>query len=62
MHKAVAFCANINASRHIVSSFNALRDKYYESLSPEERSKLVAIEADHVDGTMGAAKRQQKLA
>ena len=62
MHKAVAFCANINASRHVVSSFNALRDKYYESLSPEERSKLVAIEADHVDGTMGAAKRQQKLA
>ena len=62
MHKAVAFCANINASRHVVSSFNALRDKYYESLSPEERAKLVAIEADHVDGTMGAAKRQQKLA
>ena len=62
MHKAVAFCANINASRQIVSSFNALRDKYYESLSPEERSRLVAIEADHVDGTMGAAKRQQILA
>ena len=62
MHKAVAFCANINASRHIVSSFNALRDEYYKSLPSEERSKLVAIEADHVDGTMGAAKRQQKLA
>ena len=62
MHKAVAFCSNINASKQIVSSFNALRDKYYESLSPAERARLVAIEADHVDGSMGAAKRQQKLA
>ena len=62
MHKAVAFCANINASKQIVSTFNALRDAYYGSLSPKERAKRVAIEADHIDGTMGAALRQRKLA
>ena len=62
MHKAVAFCANINASRQIVNSFNALRGEYYKSLTPEERAERVAIEADHVDGSMGAGKRQQKLA
>ena len=62
MHKAVAFCANINASRQIVASFNALREDYFKSLTPEERSARVAIEADHVDGTMGAGIRQQKLA
>ncbi|MBR4172029.1 MAG: DEAD/DEAH box helicase [Kiritimatiellae bacterium] len=62
MHKAVAFCANINASKQIVSSFNALRDAYYGSLTPKERAKRVAIEADHIDGTMGAALRQRKLA
>jgi predicted helicase len=62
MHKAVAFCGSINASKQITGSFNALRDKYFESLSPEERANLVAIEADHVDGSMGAAERQRKLA
>ncbi len=61
MHKAVAFCANINASKHIVSCFNVLRDKYYESLTPEERAARVVIEADHVDGGMGAGIRQKKL-
>ena len=62
MHKAVAFCANINASKQIVNSFNALREKYYASLTPEARASRVAIEAQHVDGTMGACRRQQKLA
>ena len=62
MHKAVAFCGNINASKQIANSFNALRDKYFDSLSPKERANLVAIEADHVDGGMGAATRQRKLA
>ena len=62
MHKAVAFCANINASKQIVNSFTALREKYYATLTSKERAARVAIEAQHVDGTMGAGKRQQKLA
>ena len=62
MHKAVAFCGNINASKQIVNTFNALRDEYFKTLSPKERSEMVAIEAEHVDGTMGAGRRQQKLA
>ena len=62
MHKAVAFCANINASRQIVDAFNVLHKKYFDSLTPEERAARVAIEAEHVDGTMGAGLRQKKLA
>jgi predicted helicase len=34
---------------------------YYGSLGPAEREGLVTFEADHVDGTMGAATRDQKL-
>ena len=62
MHKAVAFCANINASKQIVNTFNRLRDEYFRTLAPNERAEMVAIEAEHVDGTMGAGRRQQKLA
>ena len=62
MHKAVAFCQNIKASKQVVDAFNSLRNKYFEALTQEERSARVAIDADHVDGTMGAGTRQQKLA
>lgn len=61
MHRAVAFCQNIKASKAITTAFNACRDAYFESLSAEERRGLVNVEADHVDGSMGAAKRDAKL-
>ena len=62
MHKAVAFCSNIPASKQIVNCFTKLREKFYSSLTPKERAERVAVEAEHVDGTMGAGKRQQLLA
>jgi predicted helicase len=62
MHKAVAFCGNIKDSKRIVESFNKLHDEYFKSLTPEEREARVVIEAQHVDGSMGAGLRQQKLA
>jgi predicted helicase len=62
MRRAVAFCQSIKVSKRISGIFNAQKDLYYESLSPEDREGLVAIEADHVDGTMGAATRDDKLA
>ncbi|MBR6418294.1 MAG: DEAD/DEAH box helicase, partial [Bacteroidales bacterium] len=61
MHRAVAFCQNIKVSKAIKEAFNACRDSYYASLSNEERKGLVRVEADHVDGSMGAAKREAKL-
>ncbi len=61
MHRAVAFCQNIKVSKAIKEAFNACCDSYYASLSSEERKGLVRVEADHVDGSMGAAKREAKL-
>ena len=61
MHKAVAFCQNIKASKHITDVFNAQKETYYESLTPAERREVVRIDARHVDGTMGAAERARHL-
>jgi len=61
MRRAVAFCQNIKTSKKTKDVFNTQKDVYYGSLSPEDREGLVTIEADHVDGTMGAATRDQKL-
>lgn len=61
MHRAVAFCQNIKASKAITAAFNVCRDAYFASLSSEERNGLVHVEADHVDGSMGAARREAKL-
>lgn len=61
MHTAVAFCSNIKNSKRITGVFNDCKDAYYESLSDENRAKTVRIESQHVDGTMGAAVRDEKL-
>ncbi len=61
MHRAVAFCQNIKASKAITAAFNVCRDAYFASLGSEERKGLVHVEADHVDGSMGAARREAKL-
>ena len=61
MHKAVAFCQNIKASKHITDVFNAQKETYYESLTPSERRQVVKIDSCHVDGTMGAAERARHL-
>ena len=61
MHKAVAFCQNIKASKHITDVFNAQKETYYESLTPSDRRQVVKIDSCHVDGTMGAAERARHL-
>lgn len=61
MHTAVAFCSNIKNSQRITNVFNDCKDAYYESLSEESRKDIVHIESQHVDGTMGAATRDDKL-
>ena len=61
MKTAVAFCQKISASKHIKNIFNIQKDTYYESLPQETRNSIVKVEADHIDGTMGATERQSKL-
>ena len=61
MRSAVAFCQKIVTSKETAEFFNKLRDAYYLTLSEEERSRMVVVEADHVDGAMGAQKREGLL-
>ena len=61
MRKAVAFCQSIKASRSTTNMFNEHKDTYYNSLPYEERDLLVGVEAKHIDGTMGACKRDELL-
>lgn len=61
MRTAVAFCQSIRISKHFSNVFNNQKDAYYETLSAEDRSALVTVDADHIDGTMGAGTRQEKL-
>ncbi len=61
MRRAVAFCQNIKISKKIKDIFNTQKDAYYESLTPEQRAEVVTVESQHIDGTMGASIRDDKL-
>jgi predicted helicase len=62
MHTAVAFCPSIKIAKHYTAIFNEQKELFYETLTPEERTQVVSLEADHVNGGMGAAERQRILA
>lgn len=62
MHKALAFCSTIAKSKQITTVFNTYKEAYYESMTEEQREATVIVEADHVDGSMGATTRSEKLA
>jgi predicted helicase len=61
MSTAVAFCQNIKTSKQITAALNQMGDLYYNTLAPNARENLVTVTADHVDGTMSAPTREQKL-
>jgi predicted helicase len=61
MHTAIAYCQNINYAKHYTEIFNQQKELYYESLTAEERESVVYINSDHVNGSMGALDRQNKL-
>lgn len=61
MKRAVAFCPNITASKNITNTFNSTLESYYSELTEEQKDKIVAVASDHIDGTMSATTRQQKL-
>jgi len=61
MRRAVAFCANIKDSKQITKIFNETGNIYAESLPSEKREELVFLNSQHVDGTMSAPLRDEKL-
>ena len=61
MKSAVAFCSNIANSKYLKEAFNVCQKAYYEKMTEDERSELVVVNADHVDGSMGSVVREEKL-
>lgn len=62
MRRAVAFCPSIKDSTKITAAFNDTQRRYIPTLDAEVREGLINAVAQHVDGTMGAVVRDQKLA
>ncbi|WP_418895206.1 type ISP restriction/modification enzyme [Limibacterium fermenti] len=61
MHTAVAFCQNIKTSKQITNAFNQMGELYYKKLSEEAQQRMVMVDSQHIDGTMAATERGQKL-
>lgn len=59
MRRAVAFSRSIKDSKRLTELFAGIVEKYTEQ-APEEEN-LLSCAADHVDGTMNALKRSNKL-
>lgn len=70
MRRAVAFCQTINptqsnpnaSSTQIAQYFAMVADSYKDTLSGEEARKVVNISAQHIDGSMDANTRNEKIA
>ena len=61
MRKAVAFCQSIRISEKISKEFDINYKAYYKSITSKEKKEIVNVSAQHVDGTMGASLRDEKL-
>lgn len=61
MHRAVAFCSTIKSSKATAQVFTDCKSAYMEDISAEDKAMMVDVVAQHVDGTMSATERDQKL-
>lgn len=61
MHRAVAFCQSIKVSKKITDTFNTATTAYIDSLPQDKREHMAIISSEHIDGTMGATKRDTLL-
>ncbi len=61
MRRAVAFCPKIVTSKKITQIFNTATDAYIDSLPETKRVQMVSVASKHIDGTMGAPKRDELL-
>ena len=70
MKRAVAFCQTINPSKknptfsstQMAKYFGAVGQEYKSTLSAEESKEVVNIKAQHIDGSMDANTRNEKIA
>ena len=68
MHRAIAFCSAIGDSQSPGTSVNtaevlpAICEIYRDSISEEERRKVVEVQARHIDGSMNSQVRNEQLA
>ena len=62
MRRAVAFCANIAASKKITATYNLATDAYLGSLPADKKEVMVSMSSRHMDGTMAAPERDQMMA
>ena len=58
--RAINFCRNIKASKNITHSFKTIIESYDEELK-KDSFKNLDISIDHIDGTMNAKMRLEKL-
>ena len=58
LKRAVAFCGRIVDSKKIASQFKTIVDKFQEDA---QQAGLLQCETDHVDGSMNALQRNQKI-
>ncbi|WP_051198509.1 type ISP restriction/modification enzyme [Bifidobacterium sp. AGR2158] len=68
LHHAIAFASTIKDSERLKDKFQAVIDDYTSSLEDTEENRetisngrMVKVEIDHVDGTMDAEERREKL-
>ena len=61
MHTAVAFCPKIKYSEYITEIFSEVQRRYCADMPAEDLKSLVEIQSAHIDGTMPADKREDKL-
>ena len=61
MRRAVAFCPKIDASKTITQILNTATDVYIDSLPIDKREKMVSVASKHIDGTMTAPQRDERL-
>ena len=50
MKRAVAFCQSITASKLITNTFNTASNVYFDSLTEEQKEKIVSVASKHIDG------------
>ncbi len=61
MRRAVAFCRSIKDSKKITDIYNTFAAAYLSDLPAEKRAQMVRVQSDHIDGTMSAPQRDDKL-
>lgn len=61
MRRAVAFCQNIQVSKATTQLFNDYRDDYYKDQPTDEQREIVTVVSDHIDGSMSAPLRDEKI-